>query len=374
MAVDRKQFVHKVDVGIKADKTYTKFYLSFKLDDKTKQKVLDFTGKQWDKKTRISQAKRELQNLKDKQVDTGVNFTENTRLNDVADIFFTMACDNTDWTKSRKDTYTLYCSNAIGKKPIKNIRQVDIDKLRKSMETKGYSKQNENGCSPRTIKKVLIQIVKPILQYAKDNKVIDEIPTIKTPKQKRQKKLVVDATAKLTTLYKTIMSMYEDNPFYRGLFLFALYGRRWNEIRTLQWSDINQLNATYTIREENNKIGQNQTYELSQPIIDAISEIKDDHEGLIFKSPVTGKELYPPKKQLARLKEQASIPELTMHYFRHILVSAMGEAGTASTILSASLGHTNLDTVNQFYLSANHVKASKETNLTIEHITQDKED
>ena len=63
-------------------------------------------------------------------------------------------------------------------------------------------------------------------------------------------------------------------------------------------------------------------------------------------SPMTEKELYPPKRQLERLKEQAKIPELTMHYFRHILVSAMGELGTATTVLSASLGHTNLDTVN----------------------------
>jgi len=110
---------------------------------------------------------------------------------------------------------------------------------------------------------------------------------------------VVDATGKMTTLYTTIMSMYQDNPFYRGLFLFALYGRRWNEIRTLQWSDINKFNATYTIRAENNKIGQDQTYELSQPIIDTLSQIKDNHTGLIFKSPITGKELYPPKKQLA---------------------------------------------------------------------------
>jgi len=299
MAVNRKQFLNKVDVGIKADKTYQKFYLSFKLDEKVKQKVVDFSEKQWDKKTRVSQAKKELQSLKDRQVDTGVNFTENTKLNDVADIFFAMACDDTEWTKSRQGTYTLYCSGTIGKKPIKSIRQVDIDKLRKSIETKGYSKQNENGCSPRTIKKVLIQIVKPILQSAKDNKVIDNIPTIKTPKQKRQKKLVVDATGKMTTLYTTIMSMYQDNPFYRGLFLFALYGRRWNEIRTLQWSDINKFNATYTIRAENNKIGQDQTYELSQPIIDTLSQIKDNHTGLIFKSPITGKELYPPKKQLA---------------------------------------------------------------------------
>lgn len=43
----------------------------------------------------------------------------------------------------------------------------------------------------------------------------------------------------------------------------------------------------------------------------------------------------------------------------------MGESGVAGTILSASLGHTNLDTVNQFYLSANHTKASVEANKAL---------
>lgn len=43
----------------------------------------------------------------------------------------------------------------------------------------------------------------------------------------------------------------------------------------------------------------------------------------------------------------------------------MRESGVAGTILSASLGHTNLDTVNQFYLSANHKKASGEENKAL---------
>ena len=86
----------------------------------------------------------------------------------------------------------------------------------------------------------------------------------------------------------------------------------------------------------------------------------------------TGKELYPPKKQLAKLKTSVGIENLIMHYFRHILISAMGEAGTATTILSASLGHTNLDTVNNFYLSANHTKASQEANKTIDTLVSNK--
>jgi len=369
MAVDRKQFIHKVDTGIKADKTYSKFYLSFKLDGKIKQKVLDYSNKQWDKRTRISKAKQDLQKLKDRQLDTGVNFTENTTLNNIADIYFDIACDDTEWTSARKNTYRLYCSHSIGKKPIKNIRQVDIDKLRKGMEIKGYSKQTENGCSPRTIKRVLLQVLKPILQYAVANKVLEDFPTIEVPRQNRQKKIVENAGDKLAILFKIIMSHYQDEPFYRALFLFALYGRRWNEIRTLEWHDINILNNSYTIRDKNNKIGRDQTYDLSSPIAEALSQIKDNKKGLVFKSPVTGKELYPPKKQLQKIKSLSAIPELTMHYFRHILVSAMGELGTATTVLSASLGHTNLETVNNFYLTANHTKASKEANKMINMLT-----
>lgn len=38
--------------------------------------------------------------------------------------------------------------------------------------------------------------------------------------------------------------------------------------------------------------------------------------------------------------------------------------------LTSSLGHTDLNTVHQFYLSANHEKASQITNQTIQEITQ----
>lgn len=370
MAIDMSEFSENVEAGLKSNKSFTRFFYRFKIDGTTKRGIFDYSDKEWDKRTRIAKAKADLAAEKDKQVNTGVNFTENSRLNDVANIYFEKSCEVSKWTSERNDNYNLYCKDGIGKKRIKDIRQVDVETLRKSMEIKGHSKQTLNGCSPRTIKKLLIQVLKPIMQYALDNKILSDMPTIKPPKQNRQKKIVEDAGTKLATLFKTIMTTYADEPFYRALFLFALYGRRWNEIRTLQWSDVNFLTSRYTIRAENNKIDQNQTYELSAPIAEALSCIKDEHNGLVFKSPITGVELYPPKKQLAKIKDTANIPELTMHYFRHILVSAMGEAGTATTILSASLGHTNLDTVNNFYLSANHTKASQEANIAIANLTQ----
>lgn len=369
MAIDMSEFTETIETGLKANSSYKRFFYRFKKNSKSKRGILDYSDKQWDKRTRVSKAKSELLSIKSKQHESGVNFTENSRLNDIANIYFETACESTPWRDERQDMYQLYCEDGIGKKCISNIRQVDIDHLRKQMERQGHSKQTKNGCSPRTIRKLLLQILKPIMEYAKENRVIDIIPKIQPPKLNHKKKIVDDAGTKLTSLYKTIMNLYKDDPFYRALFLFALYGRRWNEIRTLLWSDIDFLDSHYTIRAENNKIGRDQTYELPVPIAEALHKITDDKQGLLFKSPRTGNELFTPKKQLAKLKEKAEIPELTMHYFRHILVSAMGELGTASTVLSAALGHTNLGTVNNFYLTANHTKASREANEMIGTIT-----
>ena len=368
MAINMNEFIHQIETGLKANKLYKRFFYRFKIDGVTKRGLIDYSDKDWDKRTRISKAKVEVDALKSREIIAGLGFTENSSLNKVAETYFDLSCPDTTWTKERKSVYNLYCHNSIGKKKIKDIRKVHIDKLKKDMEDGGYSERTKNGCSPRTIKKVLVESLKPILQYAVDNKVLDDIPTIKPPTQSRQKKIVTDGGIKLATLYKCIFELYKDNGFYRALFLFALYGRRWNEIRTLQWSDINLLNNTYTIRAENNKINQEQKYELPEPIKTSLLEIMDDNQGLVFKSPVTGKELTSPKKQLLRVKKLSGIDELTMHYFRHILVSAMGEIGTATTVLSASLGHTNLATVNDFYLSANHTKSSQEANKMIDGI------
>lgn len=372
MAVDKSQFIHTIEKNLKADKKYTKFFINFTKDGKRVNRVLDFTGKDWDKQTRISKAKLELIQLKEKETENSLGFTEDSTLNKIAEVYFEVACKKSAWNIERKSLYGNYCQNGIGKKKIKDIKKVHIDTLQSALESKGFSKKTGDGCSPRTIKKILVETIKPILEYALENNVISIIPAIKSPKGVRKKKHVSLASEKFILLYKTIEELYEHDPYYRALFLFALFGRRWNEIRTLEWTDIDFSKNVYTIRKENNKIGEDQVYKLPVQLIDVLNHIKDTHVGLVFKSPITNRELHPSKRQLSIIKAKAQIPELTMHFFRHILVSAMGEEGIANGILSASLGHTNLQTVNDYYLSANHTKASAEANQMIGKLLEDK--
>lgn len=369
MAIDINQFPNKIVTNLKANKKFDKFYLNFLKDGKRIRKVLNYSTKDWDKRTRVSKAKAELEELRIQKNNSGINFNESSSLNQLQEIYI-HSREPSKWTNELVNIYNLHIQGQLGKKKIKDIKKVHLDALVSNLRKNGKSKQNKNGCSPRTIKKVIVETLKPILQYAVDNGVLDKLPVFPIIKLNRKKKLVSDAGMKLASLFTAINDLYNDNPFYRGLFLFALYGRRWNEIRTLEWKDINFTLNRYTIRSENNKIEEDQTYDLPLPLIDSLQKIKDNKNGLVFKSPKTQKELHVPKFQLAKIKEKANIPELTMHYFRHILVSAMGEMGTASTILSASLGHTNLQTVNDYYLSANHTKASAEANKALEHIVK----
>lgn len=361
MAINKSEFTEKIETNLKSNKQYDRFYINFKKDGKRTEKVLDFANKEWDKRTRISKAKLTLIEQKDKQSNFGISINDNSTLNQVAEVYFENR-EASKWTKELRSAYEVHIEKPLGKRKVRDIRRVHLDTLVTSMKKKGHSKQTANGCSNRTIKKAIVETLKPILQYAVDNNIISQLPSLPTVKLNRKKKMVTNGGQKFVILFNAIIKLYHTDPFYQALFLFLLFGRRWNEVRTLKWSDVDLLENKYTIRAENNKIGENQTYDLTIYIKKALEQIEDNNEGLIFKSPVTNNELYPPKVQLTKIKTLSNIEELTLHYFRHIFVSAMGEMGTATTVLSASLGHTNLQTVNDFYLSANHEKSSKQAN------------
>jgi len=256
----------------------------------------------------------------------------------------------------------------IENKKASSLREIDIDTIRVSMQTAGHGRQNKDGCSPRTIRKVLLQVLKPILEYGYRNGALTRIPEIDTP-DKPKKKTVRAATDKLTTLYTTIHTHYKDEPFYRALFLFALFGRRWNEIRTLEWTDIDFGRGEYTVRAENSKIDEDKTFALPKDINEALQYFRDA-SGLVFKSPKTGRELSTPKKQMEKIRELSGVENLTLHYFRHIMATTLSDGGLVNTTLSASLGHNNAQTVDSYYRTANHLKGSQEATKAIEHLVE----
>jgi len=379
MAINYEEFIYSnndkiaksLATGIKANKAFNKFLLRFKVNNKTYRKIFDYSKNNWNKKDSINKVNIDAEKFKEEKREALYNpFSLNTKIDFIANEYFTKHCSDTEWTAAKKRQYELYIFPFIGNKIANRVIEHDIDKIRTHMEAVNHHQYIEGGCSPRTIAKVLMQVLKPILEYGKRNGAIKgEVPKIKLPDKAKikRKKTVDNASNKVVTLYNAIQIRYKYDPFYRALFMFALYGRRWNEIATLKWEDIDLKKNKYTIQNENSKISKEQTYDLPQQIKTPLLEMQDNN-GLVFKSPKTGGKLHPPRKQLAKIKEDTGIEELTMHYFRHILVTALGETGTATTVLSASLGHTRTATVDEVYRTINHLKCSQSANKQLKSI------
>ncbi len=76
-----------------------------------------------------------------------------------------------------------------------------------------------------------------------------------------------------------------------------------------------------------------------------------------------------PKRQLMHLREDTGINNLTMHYFRHIYASVSAQSGINIASIAASLGHTNTNTAQEFYITTDNVESSREVNKhLIDHI------
>ncbi len=402
MAIDYSEFFYtnsdkegkNLESGLKANKSFDKFLYQFRVEGRLHRKVLTYLTTQHKKTDRIKKANSEaLAYLKKKEdeLSNDDDFTLDTKFTYLAEEYLRLKSKakrlkkkkkeertillnsnhwiaDTKWTEEKITMLEHYIYPFLKNKKANAIRERDILKIKLSMETSGYGKQNKDGCSDRTIRKVLLQVLKPILEYGERNGAMRKVPKITVP-SKTKKKKVKDGTSKLTTLYGAINTLYQDDPFYRALFLFAFFGRRWNEIRTLEWTDVNFEKMEYTIRKENSKIDEDKTFSLPQDISETLSSFKDS-TGLVFKSPKTGKELSTPKRQLERLKTASGIEELTLHYFRHIAATALGEVGMVNTVLSAALGHNNAQTVDNYYRTANHLKGSQKATQAIEHIVE----
>ena len=374
MAIPKEYIERNVNAlkGLRANKNSTRFFYRFKVYEKEFTLPIDYSNKAWSKKQRRDKAREEAYSYKERKKNEFDNvFTIETKMDELASEYFEKKCIPSVWTDTRKQHYNDYIKPFIGNKRVSKIIENDIDTIRLYMQTHGKTRQNKNGNSYRSIEKVLMQVLKPILVYGESNNALSKLPPVSLPKGMKlpEKKEVTHATEKFLKLYTTILKLYGDDPFYCALYLMALFGRRWNEIRTLTWDEIDLPTSSYTIPSTFNKIKKSQTYIFPDLILEQLLKIPDDRIGLVFKSPRTGGMLSSPKRRTARLREESGIEELTMHYFRHIMVSAGADHDAPEKILNAALGHERDSKVlNDHYVTREHTNASASINNILKNI------
>lgn len=330
--------IHKNDI--------TKFLFDFRLDGKRYRKQYSIQAKDWKKKDCINDAKKALLKYRE-DIEGGMKVSLKTTLNQAFTLFLE-TLPNTRWTKERERVYSLYIKPKIGTKNIHDVKPSDIKRIISTMDKKGLK--------PNTQKKILA-VLKPLYKSLMEDKAIKEDPTSSiTIKVPSTKKPVTNATELYKKIYSGIRDYYKDNPFYQALFLFIMYGRRKDEVLSLMWHNLDFTNNYYWIEDTKNK--DKQQYALPQHIKEQLLLIKDNHKGLVFKSPVTGKKLADVKRQANQVKKHLNMPEFHFHYMRNVLVSMLAEQKTEAVILSGILGHRDITTVNK-YLSINHLKSSE---------------
>lgn len=371
MAINTKEFTEKIGTGIKGTKDYKKFLFSLTYNGKRKRKVIDFSRKPWLKKDCIKEARKAFIDFEDDVIGESGLFTADTKLDVIKDAYFEHeATGSEQYNATRKRNYELYIQPTLGNVAVGKITLNAMNEIKTSMQKQGKSRQTKNGCKAKTINEVLVITLMAILRYAMDNGAIDKLPPFKKLKSDTIKKTVENATEKLSSLFTAIMNRYADDPYYRAMFLFALYGRRWNEIATLHTKDIDINKGIYTIRAENSKVAQDKTFVLPQPLIDALLDLAPD-TGLVFRKvgQSNNAKIWTPRKQLAKLKEDTGIEELTMHYFRHIVSTALLEMGESSVVAAATLGHNNTATTERYYATLNTQKSSEKALEVISSLT-----
>jgi len=343
MAINPKDYPNQVRPALKANNNFDKFYYRFTHDKKTYKGIIDFSKKAWGKRDRIKYAETAL--LKAKEEAESIIDADAT-ISEIVGLYFETLKDGT-YKNNRKSYYERKVKKALGSKKAKNVLPMHIQKL--------INENIKSGDSPRTAKQA-IEVLSPAFNIARANRIVVHNPCldvkITIPKSK---KIVVNATERLTNIYKAIIKLYSNDQFYKAFFLLALQGRRKSEIMNLKWEHISFEYDYYFLA--NTKNDEEQKVFLPPNVKEALFQF-NQNTGWVFESPINrGERLSDVKRQTAKLKKELG-DWFTMHYTRNVMVSAMAEQGVDAIYMSGALGHNDPNTITK-YLTMNYLQGSK---------------
>ncbi len=223
---------------------------------------------------------------------------------------------------------------------------------------------------PPASKKAIMDIIKSVLRYAKEEKIIKNLPleirhNIKV-NALHQKTLVTNAQSKFIAVHKAITTEFKDNPAMLCIFLFGLYGRRKTEVLKMEWKHIDFVNEQYTIPSNNSKIKISFVFSLPDEIIQALQRIQGIKRGLIFKNGSNNKRYTNIQKQIEIIRYSSKWGDYTFHSMRNLLASNLHSRGVSSSYISSVLGHTNPNTIKQYLtMERTHPIIEEEVNKTL---------
>lgn len=228
--------------------------------------------------------------------------------------------------------YNKWIKKPLGLTHIQNITASDIQKI--------VNKVLKDGKKPRTAQSIK-QILRPLFNYAIDLGIIQINPAVKVTIPSFDNTVNFELSdEKRADLYKAIL----EYPYqkYKGIMLFLYFGRRLNEVLTLQWKNIHFLQMTYTIEDVYSKIRRKQEYPLLKPLQNFLAEYDSARSGYIFKGTKTEhvtKNTF--RHHWKQVIKNAGISHMRIHDTRHLLGNTLVNNGESLENISKVLGHSS---------------------------------
>ena len=354
MAVIKKDYPIKIDIGIWCNKDNSKYLLFFQYQNKLRKKVLNYTYKDWNKKFKDRASRAEMLKIKT-EIDNKFDIQSKIILNDYVKDYFKMQV-NSEYMRSKENYYNNHLKDTfLGKMKLtdiiaKNIKEVLF---------------NKKDMSERT-KKTAVEILNPIFKEAIQERICIYNPCdnikFKLPKKK---KIILNATDALKNLIEAVETLFVNDDFNYCLFSFYIQGRRKSEVLKLEWKNIDLVNNFYVIEDVKN--GENQKFFLSENIrnrIEAIPKINN----YVFSSNTGVGHIKNIRATVKRVSNYLGI-EFTLKDTRNIITSSMGENGENAIFQSGTLGHKSLKTIDK-YSTLNYEVGSKKASDLIDKISQ----
>lgn len=239
--------------------------------------------------------------------------------------------------KSANWFYEKYVPTSLRNKKLAAVTSTDLQKIINQMIDEG-----KKGSYIITVKEIFSPLYKKALEYELVEKNITD--HLKFPKYDNTRYFSLP-DEKVKALINEIMDIPDSH--YRVMFMFLLRGRRSNEVRSLQWEDINFENKSYIIQDRNNKTRKNDVYLLDDELVEHLEIIREKN-GLLFKSPRTGKKLTAiPKRLWKRIQEKVGI-SMRIHDFRHLLGFTLVNNNVPLEHISKALGHSKITTTQRY--------------------------
>ena len=154
----------------------------------------------------------------------------------------------------------------------------------------------------------------------------------------------------------------------REIFMFLMHGRRFNEVVTLKWEDINFEENTYTIRTLNNKARVDMTYHLSKRLRESLEALSMNKVEYIF-TKLNRKEPYSGSSIRNHWKDKPII----IHQIRNCIATYLkNKMGVGDDVAGAILGHKQNKTITSRYGKINYYSFGKVLDDMLDDIFDEK--